>query len=162
MTHPSSRSLLVLSGTVSSATVLTATVLTATVLAAAVLATAMGMVFFLSPVLAEGGCCSGPRGDVNGDGAVDTADLSALSAAIFQGGVLPDCLDAADANDDGVIDLSDLSLIGQAAYGGAPNLPELPDCTPDAFDNCCSPRVHMDPIGTSSIEREDGGGLGCG
>lgn len=47
------------------------------------------------------------RGDVNSDGAVDTADAMFINAYVFSGGPAPPCLNQADANDDNSLDVSD-------------------------------------------------------
>lgn len=51
------------------------------------------------------------RGDVNGDGAVNPADLSVLAVFVVGGGAMPTNLDASDVNDDGIIAVGDLVLL---------------------------------------------------
>jgi len=47
------------------------------------------------------------RGETNGDGKVDIGDVVFCLQYLFEAGLAPACLDAADANDDGRIDISD-------------------------------------------------------
>jgi hypothetical protein len=47
------------------------------------------------------------RGDANQDGVLNLSDAQFTTAALFQGGPQPHCLDAADSNDDGHLDTSD-------------------------------------------------------
>ena len=64
------------------------------------------------------------RGDANGDGIVDIADVSALFEGLFSSGDLP-CEDAGDANDDGYLDISDPTYILSYLFwdGAAPPHP---------------------------------------
>ena len=83
------------------------------------------------------------RGDVNGDGATDVADVVTLLGSLFTDGPDLPCLSAADANDSGVVDIADgiyvLSLLFSA---GDPIPPPVGACgldpTPDALD-CATP-----------------------
>lgn len=47
------------------------------------------------------------RGDANGDGSVDIADVVRIAELLFRNGRAPRCLDAADSNDDGRVQLTD-------------------------------------------------------
>ncbi len=67
------------------------------------------------------------RGDTNGDGHVDAADVLASIDALFPGFVLIPpgrngrlCSDAADANDDGVRGLSDVVYLASFVFSGGP------------------------------------------
>ncbi|MCA8961581.1 MAG: proprotein convertase P-domain-containing protein, partial [Planctomycetes bacterium] len=68
------------------------------------------------------------RGDVNDDGSVNIADAIALLTALFGGGFVPACDDAADANDDGGVNIADAIAVLNALFSGgfipAPN----PNC----------------------------------
>lgn len=83
------------------------------------------------------------RGDANGDGVVNLADVTWTLDLLFQGNVVPTCLDAVDANDDGVIDVSDPITAIDRLFGSATVLPAPsdltvgPDPTVDALD-CAS------------------------
>jgi hypothetical protein len=76
------------------------------------------------------GCCQGTRGNVNGAGIVDLADLSALVNCLTGGGFVPPCLDAANVNGAGIVDLADLSALVSYLTGGGY---ELPDCLAPGF-----------------------------
>ena len=83
------------------------------------------------------------RGDANGDGAFNIADLIFLLAALFSGGPGGDCGDANDVNDDGSINIAD-AINGLAAlFSGGPTPPDPSpgacgtDPTDDALD-CAS------------------------
>ena len=65
------------------------------------------------------------RGDVNGDAAVNVADVLAVLMYLFEGATAPGCLDAADVNDDGRIDISDPVYLLFYLFGGGPP-PEPP------------------------------------
>ena len=80
------------------------------------------------------------RGDGNADGTVDITDGVVLLAALFQGGGLPGCMDAADTNDDGTMDIADPIFIFQYLFVGG-NVPPSPgpgecgaDPTKDVLD----------------------------
>ena len=87
------------------------------------------------------------RGDGNADGTVDITDGVVLLAALFQGGGLPGCMDAADTNDDGTMDIADPIFIFQYLFVGG-NVPPSPgpgECGADptkdvldcqAYDGC--------------------------
>jgi hypothetical protein len=61
------------------------------------------------------------RGDANGDGAVDPADVVSLINYLFRGGAAPDPLAAGDANCDGAVDPADVVyLINYLFRGGDP------------------------------------------
>ena len=81
------------------------------------------------------------RGDANGDGSVNVADVSFLLMSLFGGGDAPDCLDAGDVNDDGRIDVSD--PVGALRYLFADGVVPAPgatvcdlDPTADALVRC--------------------------
>lgn len=65
--------------------------------------------------------CDAVGGDVNGDGAVDIADLSVLGQ-YFSGATREVCAGGSDVNGDGAIDIADLSVLGShlSGRGGAP------------------------------------------
>lgn len=77
------------------------------------------------------------RGDVNGSGAVEEADASALAAWLWKEGPAPACLDAADANDDGAVTHEDVIRIYLAVKRDTPLPPPYPepgaDPTPDGI-----------------------------
>ncbi|MCA8960048.1 MAG: hypothetical protein KDC38_06025 [Planctomycetes bacterium] len=84
------------------------------------------------------------RGDVNGDAAVDLADVIELMGAVLVGGEAGDCLDAMDVDDTGNIDLADPVRLLELLFAGDPSLPvPFPhlgfDATPDALPDCGSP-----------------------
>jgi hypothetical protein len=56
-------------------------------------------------------CCTGMRGNVDGIGIVELADLSALISYLTGGGYVPSCMDRANVNGQGVVDLADLSTL---------------------------------------------------
>ena len=51
------------------------------------------------------------RGDVDGDGQVNVADVRAILASLSRDGADLPCLDAADVNDDGLVDDADATLL---------------------------------------------------
>ena len=75
------------------------------------------------------------RGDANCDGAVNNADVAALSTIVQQCAVglcNPCCADAADVNDNGVINAQDVATLQNFVVGGpAPPSPGPFTCGPD-------------------------------
>jgi len=68
------------------------------------------------------------RGDVDGDGSVDTDDVVALTEAVDGLRTVIGCAEAADVDDDGDIDLDDAEqLRTHLASGGPPPAPPWPD-----------------------------------
>lgn len=86
------------------------------------------------------------RGDGNADGDLDIADSIFSLNALFQGGPLPSCMDAADANDDGIIDISD-TIFGLAFQflGGRAPPPPYPACGLDPTRDGLDPACRYDP-----------------
>ncbi len=64
------------------------------------------------------------RGDSNRDGKRDISDAVFTLSALFLGGPLPRCRDAADANDDGDVNISDPVATLNALFAGQGPLPE--------------------------------------
>jgi uncharacterized protein (TIGR02145 family) len=71
-------------------------------------------------------CCYGTRGNVNKEGIVDLADLSALVSYLTGGGYLLPCIDAANVNGAGIVDLADLSALVSYLTSGGYVLPSCP------------------------------------
>jgi len=92
----------------------------------------------------RGGCGSDfVRGDANGEGRVDVADLISVLAYVFADGSEPPCRDAADANDDGTIDIADpILLLGHFFDGGAPLPAPSAACGPDPTDDALGCREY--------------------
>jgi hypothetical protein len=66
-----------------------------------------------------GSCCTGVRGNINGTGIIDSADLAALVNYLTNGGFVPPCMDAANVNAVGIVDSADLSaLVNYLTNGG--------------------------------------------
>ena len=63
------------------------------------------------------------RGDVNGDGIVDLADVDYLGSAISGSGPLPAMEDAADVNDDGLIHIGDVIYLSDFLFAGGAEPP---------------------------------------
>ena len=57
------------------------------------------------------------RGDTNGDGEINIADVIFLLVYLFSGGLLP-CPDGGDVNDDGVVDIADAIFLLTYLFGG--------------------------------------------
>jgi hypothetical protein len=74
-----------------------------------------------------GGCegASVLRGDANGDGAVDPADVVYLINYLFKEGPVPDPLEAGDVNCDDVVDPADVVYLINYLFQGGP-----PPCSP--------------------------------
>jgi hypothetical protein len=71
-------------------------------------------------------CCNhdGIRGDWNGDGQLNIADLTYKVEYLFQGGPAPPCPEEADDNGDGVINIADLTYeVNFLFKGGPPPVP---------------------------------------
>lgn len=64
-------------------------------------------------------CCV-LRGNVEGSGTVNIADLTYLVAWLFAGGSSPPCRAEADVNDDGNINIADLTYLVTYLFGGGP------------------------------------------
>jgi hypothetical protein len=61
------------------------------------------------------------RGDANGDGVIDVADVTYLINYLFIGGSAPQPMEAGDANYDGAVDIADVMyLINYLFVGGSP------------------------------------------
>jgi uncharacterized protein (TIGR02145 family) len=71
-------------------------------------------------------CCIGKRGNVNGAGIVDLADLSALVGYLLTGNYVLPCTDAANINGVGIVDLADLSALVSYLLIGSYVLPNCP------------------------------------
>ena len=83
------------------------------------------------------------RGDVDADGTVNLADAVNVLGFLFQGALIPPCLDSADANDDGVVNLADGVFTLNHLFNGAPAPPDPgfvdgcgPDPTGDQLTSC--------------------------
>jgi len=70
----------------------------------------------------SGGCCTGVRGNFDGDpdNILDILDIYAAIGWTFEGGPAPSCLDEADTNGDGIVTIEDLVRLVNYIYGGAP------------------------------------------
>ncbi len=77
------------------------------------------------------------RGDVNGDGAFDISDPTAILGFLFLGAPAPGCLKAADLNSSGVLDLSDAIYALTFLFLGGPP-------PPGPFDECGTEPVPTD------------------
>jgi hypothetical protein len=76
------------------------------------------------------------RGDSNADGAVNLSDAIRTLAYLFQGGPVPDCLDAADSHDSGLLDISDpIYLLGVLFLGHGAIPPPYPECDCDRTED---------------------------
>ena len=51
------------------------------------------------------------RGDVNGDGVVNVADINVIVNIILGGHVSPEIMKRADVNNDGVVNVSDINIV---------------------------------------------------
>jgi hypothetical protein len=62
------------------------------------------------------------RGDANGDGAIDLADVVYLINYLYKSGLVPVPAEAGDANCDGTVDVGDVVLLINYLYknGAAP------------------------------------------
>jgi len=83
------------------------------------------------------------RGDVDGSGTLDLADVIVALYYQFKGGAEPDCLDAADVDDDGELTLTDaIRSIGYQFAGELEKVPGPPGpfhCGPDVEEDDLSP-----------------------
>ena len=83
------------------------------------------------------------RGDANRDFSVDISDPVFVLEALFGGGDLPPCMDAADANDDGAVDVADAVMMLNILFAGvAPLAPGSSECGIDPTEDqlsCSSP-----------------------
>lgn len=70
-------------------------------------------------------CCVPPiRGDVDGFGGINVADLTYLVDFLFFGGPAPPCLEEGDVNGDSAINVADLTyLVDYLFFGGDPPAP---------------------------------------
>lgn len=74
-------------------------------------------------------CCSGNRGDVNGDGVgPNIIDLTTLVDFLFRGSSAPDCYLESDVNGDGMsINILDLIFVVDFIHRGGPPAPACPN-----------------------------------
>jgi hypothetical protein len=86
----------------------------------------MGASFASANHCATPSCCAGTTGNVNGEGGVDLADLSALVSYLTGGGYVLSCSDEANINALGAVDLADLSALVSYLTGGGYVLPTCP------------------------------------
>jgi uncharacterized protein (TIGR02145 family) len=80
------------------------------------------------------GCCQGRRGNVDGIGVIDLADLSSLVNYLQGGAFIPPCPEAANVNGIGIIDLSDLSSLINYLTTGFYTPPNCPPGTVTDID----------------------------
>ncbi len=73
--------------------------------------------------LTEPPSCCQHRGDVNGNGRVNIADLDWLVDLLFRGGPPPPCEDEADVDDSGEINVGDLTYLINYLFKGGPQPP---------------------------------------
>ncbi|MEW5874478.1 MAG: dockerin type I domain-containing protein [Candidatus Zixiibacteriota bacterium] len=117
----------------------------------------------------EVSCCPSPRfirGDIDCDGAVDSADIIAYES-FFTNAVLPPCQKTTDVNADGIpLTNSDLVLLIRYINGDDSTLPApYPECGTDTSDisceaTCCTPEkcscaFQADPDSSSGIDSAD-------
>ena len=75
------------------------------------------------------------RGEINGDGSLDIADVIYSLDYLF-GEITLSCQDAADTNDDGLLNIADpISLLGFLFSGNAVPPAPFPDCGADPTDD---------------------------
>lgn len=80
------------------------------------------------------------RGEANGDGITDLADVIFIADYLFQSGSAPACADAVDVNDSGDLDISDPLYLLLYMFGGGPPPPApYPSPGPDP--------TFLDPLG---------------
>ncbi len=70
----------------------------------------------------EGGCCSGIRGNVNGDpgDAVNVADVTYLVYYLFKSGPEPPCFEEGDVNGNGSINVADVTYLVYYLFKSGP------------------------------------------
>ncbi len=69
------------------------------------------------------------RGDVDSSGAIDLTDALIILSCLFQGGVCPQCLDAAIFQDNDAIDVTTaIQLLAFEFQGGPPPWAPFPNC----------------------------------
>jgi len=69
------------------------------------------------------------RGECNNDGSLDLSDGIFVLGYLFQGGLVPACLEACDMNGDGTLDVSDaVFLLNFLFVGGVPPPPPFQEC----------------------------------
>ena len=72
------------------------------------------------------------RGDMNGDGVLDIADIFITEDYLFLSGPTPPCLAAIDSNSDSQLDIADIvHLLNYLFVGGAEPGTPFPDCGPE-------------------------------
>ncbi|MFZ1684560.1 MAG: fibronectin type III domain-containing protein, partial [Candidatus Zixiibacteriota bacterium] len=84
------------------------------------------IVVYASGAWENGTCCTGTTGNVNSQGGVDLADLSALVSYLTGGGLSLTCNPEANVNGSGAVDLADLSALVSYLTGGGYVLPSCP------------------------------------
>ena len=81
-----------------------------------------------TPALIVHPCCTGIRGNVNGDPGdqINVADLTYLVSYLFKGGPAPPCFEEGDVNGDGKINVSDLTYVVSYLFKGGPAPADCP------------------------------------
>lgn len=74
------------------------------------------------------GCCNydGIRGDVDGSGLINIADVIWLVDYIFFGGAPPPCIEEGDVNGDGAINIADVVFLVDYIFFGGPSPADCP------------------------------------
>jgi hypothetical protein len=69
------------------------------------------------------------RGEIDGNGSIDTTDATVLLRALFLSGPQPGCLEAADIEGNDRVDLTDaILLLEHLLIGGMPPAAPYPEC----------------------------------
>jgi hypothetical protein len=79
------------------------------------------------------------RGDVDPNGIIQVTDAVQIFSWLFQGGLRPECVDAADVDDNGIVDLTHgVRILNFISIGGPPPAPPFPACGFDPTPDCLS------------------------
>ncbi len=114
------------------------------------------LILFIPNNVSSESCCIGDRGNINGIGEINVADLTYFVNYVFKGGPPPLCADEADVDANGEINVTDLVYMVNYIFKSGPAPEECPpDVVPDVLINLNIPTWFV----TDVVEYNTSGGI---